>query len=406
MNVSTYIAKRYFFSRQNKNAVNIITGISLLGLLVGTAALIIVLSAMNGLEGLVRSFYNNFDPDLKISLVEGKYFQEDEVNPEGLLRIEGVVAMSSVLEERAILNFRDKEHIVSFKGVDEQFTRVSNIRSAIVHGTYGLFAGEAENEIILGTGVGYYLGYSRIDLGEPISAFVLQANATASNFSNAFNTATLVPGGIFSVQSEFDAKYALLSLPYLQSVLQRPGMLTGIELKVSDYEQIEKVKEQVKAFLGNGFAVKDRDEQQEVFYKVMRSEGLFAYLVFALILGIATFTIMGSLAMLMLDKKRDLRTLWALGLSMSKLRQVFFRLGLLIGGGGALLGLLLGVGIILLQQHFGLISVGDGYLIEYYPVALKAWDICLVSITVMGLSALTSYLSAKRLGISLLKQVA
>lgn len=404
MNVSAYIAKRYFFSKQNKNAVNIITGISLLGLVVGTAALIVVLSAMNGLEGLVRSFYNDFDPDLKIGLAEGKYFSADDPKLEKLRQLEGVSKLSYVLEERAILNFRDKEHIVSLKGVDGSFNGVSRIQTAVRSGNYTLSDSSAQ-DILMGTGVAYYLGYSRIDLGEPLSAFVLQANASASNFSNAFSSASLTPTGIFSVQAEFDAKYALISLAYLQRLLQRPGALTQLELKVHNYEDIDAVEREVKDLLGPEFKVQNRDEQQEVFYKVMKSEGLFAYLVFALILTIATFTIMGSIAMMMLDKRRDLRTLWALGLSVPQLRKLFFLVGMRIGGGGALIGILFGCGLILVQEYYGLISVGDGYLIEYYPVALKWQDTLLVSATVMGLSSLTAYLSARRLGLGLLHGV-
>jgi lipoprotein-releasing system permease protein len=402
LNVSAYIARRYFFSRQNKNAVNIITGISLLGLVVGTAALIVVLSAMNGLEGLVRSFYNDFDPDIKISLNEGKYFSAGDAHFQELVDVEGVEAVAQVLEERAILNFRDKEHIVSLKGVDGRFSTVSRIEVALRNGAYTL-GDSSDQQILMGTGVAYYLGYSRIDLGEPLSAFVLQANASASNFSNAFSSASLTPTGIFSVQAEFDAKYALISLPYLQRLLQRPGALTQLEVKLKNYAEVERVEEQISALLGDTFKVQNRDEQQEVFYKVMKSEGLFAYLVFALILTIATFTIMGSIAMMMLDKRRDLRTLWALGLSVKQLRKLFFLVGMRIGGGGALIGLIFGCGLVLLQQYYGLISVGDGYLIEYYPVALKWQDMLLVSATVMGLSSLTAYLSARRLGLSLLR---
>ncbi len=403
MNTSLYIAKRYFFSRQNKNAVNIITAISLLGLLVGTAALVIVLSAMNGLEGLVRENYNTFDPDLKVTRTEGKYLNQSDFPFKEVRKLKGVQQLSAVLEERGILNFRDKEHIVSIKGVDSLFTEVSNIEQAILHGTFKETFAQS-NSIVIGTGVGYYLGYSRIDLGESLSAFVLQANASASNFSNAFNTLQLRPTGIFSVQADFDAKYAIANLNYLQKAVQRPNALTQIEMRITNYGEVDAVQEQLEELLGSDYKVENRDQQQAVFYKVMKSEGLFAYLIFALILSIATFTIMGSLAMLMLDKKNDLRTLWAMGLPVQKLRQVFFNLGLFIGGGGAVIGLFIGVGLILLQQNFGLISVGQGYLVEYYPVALKSTDVVLVAVTVLGLSAFTSFISARRLGLSLFQQ--
>lgn len=402
MKVSGYIARRYFFSRQNKNAVNIITAISLLGLLVGAAALIIVLSAMNGLEGLVRSNYNTFDPDLKVSPEEGKFFEDSPTLLNNLMQLEGVSAVSRVLEERAILNFRDKEHIVSLKGVDTLFSQVSHIEDAMLHGKYALNH-QRGRSIIIGTGVGYYLGYSRIDLGESISAFVLQSNASAANFSNAFNTLNLQASGIFSIQADFDANLCLINLAYLQDAVKRKGKLTNLEIGLVEGAKVEEVQAAVEQVLGNAYKVENRDEQQAVFYKVMKSEGLFAYLIFALILSIATFTIMGSLAMLMLDKKRDLRTLWALGLPIGKLQDIFFNLGMLIGGGGALIGLLLGMGLVLIQQYSGLIKVGEGYLVEYYPVALEWSDVLLVTVTVLSLSSVTAYVSARRLGVKLLR---
>lgn len=405
MSFSTYIAKRYFFSRSTRNAVNVISGISIFGILVGTLALVVVMSAFNGLESLVKGFYNTFDPDLKVSLNEGKYFLQEAIPLQEIENTEGVEAVSLILEERVLLAYRDKEYIASIKGVSASYSEVTRIAEAITHGE-DLMNSEGLPRAVLGAGVTYYLGYGRVAFQEPVQVFVPRKNASASNFNNAFSSELIYPSGVFSVQPEFDEKYMLASLSFVQKLLDQPNGLTSLEVKVEEGADLNRVKSELKTLLGSSFKVQDRDEQQAVFLKVMKTEGLFTFLVFALILAIASFTIMGSLSMMMLDKKDHLRTLWALGTEVKALQTIFFKEGMLISFVGAGLGLVVGVILVLAQQYFGLLEIGESYVVNSYPVELKWSDVGLVLVTVAAICGIASWLTSRRLTDKFLREVA
>lgn len=402
MRLGNYIARRYFFSKNSSNAVNIITGISLGGILVGSAALIIVLSAFNGLENLVRGFYQDFDPDLKITAARGKYFSADSVIKQ-LEQSEGVVYYSQIMEEKALLSFRDREHIATLKGVDTVFTRINNIENKMLYGDYRVNDNLTIEPAVLGAGVAYFLGFSRSDFQSPVNIFVPAHNANPLNPSEQFHSEKVFPLGVFSIQPDFDEKYFLVSLNFAQRILNRPAKLSAVELKLEDYKNVAQVKAELSLLLGPDFKIENRDQQQSAFLKVMKTEGLFTFLVFALILCIATFTIAGSLAMLTFEKRKNLYTLWAMGTPIGELRRIFLRLGLIISAYGGLSGIIIGSAIVLAQEHFNLISVGEGYIVDAYPVSLKFSDVLLVLTTVFALGALTSSLTARRLDLKLLR---
>jgi len=402
MRLGNYIARRYFFSKNSSNAVNIITGISLGGILVGSAALIIVLSAFNGLENLVRGFYQDFDPDLKITASRGKYFSADSVIKK-LEQSEGIVYYSQIMEEKALLSFRDREHIATLKGVDTVFTRINNIENKMLYGDYRINDNLTIEPAVLGAGVAYFLGFSRSDFQEPLNIFVPAHNANPLNPSEQFHSEKVFPLGVFSIQPDFDEKYFLVSLNFAQRILNRPAKLSAVELKLEDYKNVATVQAELTQLLGPNFKIENRDQQQSAFLKVMKTEGLFTFLVFALILCIATFTIAGSLAMLTFEKRKNLYTLWAMGTPIGELRRIFLRLGLIISAYGGLSGIIIGSAVVLAQEHFNLISVGDGYIVDAYPVSLKFRDVLLVLTTVFALGALTSSLTARRLDLKLLR---
>lgn len=379
--------------------MNIITGISVTGILVGSAALIIVLSAFNGLENLVRGFYEDFDPDLKIVPHSGKFFAESEVDSI-LTNQEGLLYYSKVLEEKALFSFRDKEYIASLKGVDRNFTAVTNIKSKIPYGEYRLNENLAINSAVIGAGVAYYLGFSRSDFQEPINIFIPKESNGLGDQS--FRSDRLFPLGFFAVQPEFDEQYVLSSLEFSREVLNRPNACSAIEIAVDSSYSIEAIKQELQEKL-SPYEVLNREEQQASFLKVMRTEGLFTFLIFALILSIATFTIAGSLTMLMFEKRSNLHTLWSMGTPIKELRKVILKLGLIISLSGGLGGLLIGAGIIVAQEYFQLISVGEGYIVDAYPVALRWTDVLLVGVTVLFLGYLSAWLSARRLNLKLLK---
>lgn len=402
MNLSSFIAKRYFFAKSSSNAVNIITGISVLGILVGTAALIVVLSAFNGLEGLVRSFYNAFDPDIKISPASGKFFDPQKISQLALDE-QTVAGYSYVLEEKALLTFRDREYIATLKGVDDNFTQINQVDSFVYRGNYYLNEELEITPAVMGSGVAYFLGFGESAFGLPVQIFLPTEPAGGLDISNSFTTQNIFPLGIFSIQPEFDEKYVLVPLRFMQKLLNQGNMVSALEIDLEEESAIIDFQERLKAELGPDFEVLNRDEQQAVFFKVMKTEGLFTFLVFALILSIATFTIAGSLTMLMFEKRKNLATLSAMGMNMNELRSIFFKEGMVISLSGGIIGLLLGVGIVLAQHYFSLITVGEGYIVDAYPVKLKMSDIFLVGATVLGLSAAVSWFTSRRLRPALLR---
>ncbi len=400
MQFSRYIAQRYFFAKSTSNAVNIITAISLTGILVGSAALIIVLSAFNGLEQLVRGFYSDFDPDLKVLPFEGKFFEEDPV----LDAIDGLhlfQAHSAVLEEKALFNFRDKDYIGTLKGVDRNYSNVNKLSEHIVFGDYRLDENLAIPNGLMGAGVAYYLGFSRSDFQEPLNIFI--PKETGSISAESFRSERIYPLGIFSIQPEFDEEYVMCPLDFCQELLNRPGMLSGVELKLNPGVDLDYAQGRLASLLGEDYRVLNRDQLQAGFLKVMRTEGLFTFLIFALILSIATFTIAGSLTMIMFEKRKNLHTLWSMGTPLSSLRAIILQLGMIISLSGGIIGIFIGSLIVYGQENFQWISVGEGYIVDAYPVALEMGDIFLVAITVLGLGFLSSWLSARRLNLKLLR---
>ena len=371
------------------------------GILVGTAALIIVLSVFNGLEGLVKGFYESFDPDIKATLVKGKYYVISQEELDKIRGIAGIESVAEVLEERVLFTFRDKEHIATLKGVSPNFNEVSGVQEKIVSGDY--FQEEAIlPRTVIGAGVSYYLGYGHNDFESGISVFVPKKQ-TGTDFRTAFATKTFYPCGIFSVEPEFDKKFALAPIHFVRQLLGREEVISGLEFHLNGEENEDKIKKEIKEILGDRFKVQNRDEQQEILFKVMKSENFFTFLVFALILGISTFTIMGSLTMLMIDKKENLATLWAMGTDIKTLQNIFFKEGMIIGIVGAFLGLSLGVILVWAQSSFGLISLAPGYALEAYPVELRFKDILTVSFTVIVLCSLASWLTSKRMSLKLIK---
>lgn len=396
MNLSAFIARRYFLSLKSSNAVNIITGISVLGIMVGTAALIIVLSAFNGLEDLVRGFYRDFDPDLKISSVEGKYFNPQEIVPAMAGFKSDFSATAFSLEEKALVSFEEQEYIATLKGTEAAFTAVNDVEQNIIKGQFEIGSGPGGSEAVLGAGVAYFLRFNEYDLGSDLQIFV-PGEAEGLDLNQAYSSRGLRPAGIFSIQPEFDEQYIITDLDFVRDLLERPRAVSSLEIKVKDYSNIDRIQEDLQAALPPGFKILNRDQQQAVFFKVMKSEGLFTFLVFALILGIGTLTVAGSLTMLMFEKRQNLHSLFNMGMTLSRMRRIFYFEGLTISGVGGLSGLVLGVLIVWLQQKFHLLYMGDGYVVEAYPVELRWRDVALVALTVFVLSISVSWLTAQRL---------
>ncbi|MCH8545204.1 MAG: FtsX-like permease family protein [Cryomorphaceae bacterium] len=397
MRLPYFIARRYFFSRHSATAVNILAGISISGLVVGTAALLVILAAFNGLEDLVKGFYSTFDPDMKVSARIGKSFPHDEEKIEELLQWEDVVSVSPVLEERVLLRYREQEYIASLKGVDSTFTNTTNISESVYRGAYKTQHPDA----VFGIGVAWHLGLSSTGRSEAIQIYV--PKATSRNLlqpERAFNQDVVFAAGLFAVQPDFDVRYVISDLHRLQMMSDQEGIISSLEIRLTDDARHKRVQKKLIEFFGEDFEVKNRNEQQAAFFKVMRAEGLITYLIFSLILLISSFTLLGSLSMMILDKKQDIHTLWFIGMNTKNIRRVFLMEGLLITTIGALSGLAIGGIIVMLQHQFGLVGMGAGYIVDAYPVRLNMTDIAKVILTVLVIGSLISFVAARRLKIN------
>ncbi|MCC5915715.1 MAG: ABC transporter permease [Cryomorphaceae bacterium] len=402
MNLPYFIARRYFFSRHSTTAVNILAGISIAGLVVGTAALLVILSAFNGLEDLVKGFYASFDPDIKVEARIGKNFTYDDALLDPIADWEEVATVSKVLEERVLLRYREQEFIATVKGVDSLYHHATGIADAIYRGEYKTGYPDA----VIGIGVAWHLGLSYVGRSESVQMYVPKASArNLLQPDRAFNQDVVYAAGLFAVQPEFDVRYILGDLSRIQRMSDQENTVSSLDIRLQNNVRLRRFVEKLQNYLGDDFVVRDRNDQQAAFFKVMRAEGLVTYLVFTLILLISSFTLFGALSMMILDKKKDIHTLWILGMPKRKLRKLFFSEGLLVTVVGAVTGIILGGIIVVLQHYFGLVSMGSGYVVDSYPVRLTVLDVLKVLITVLVIGVFISYVAGRRMKIGQLKSV-
>ena len=389
---SLHVAWRYLFSRKSHNAVNVITGISSAGIAVGAMAMVCVMSVFNGIESLVSDMFSSFDPDLKITAVEGKTFSLDSAVFDQVRRLPGVEVFTEVVEENALVSFRDKHIPATVKGVDEQcFRRMTRIDSILFDGEFVLFDGGFER-IVPGVGVASALGLGAHFI-DPVYLYAPKRTARVNMLrpETSFNRVPTFVSGIFMVQQQpYDDSYVLVSLRRARELFEYDDRtVSAVELKLADGASVDAVKGAVRQVLGEGFAVKDRYEQQESFFKIMKMEKWITYLFLSLILLIASFNILGSLSMLIIEKQADIATLRNLGADRRLIKRIFLFEGWLISLVGAVAGMVLGTVLCLAQQHFGFLRMGNNYITEAYPVVVHPGDVLLVLVTVavMGFAA-------------------
>lgn len=399
MQLPVYIAKRYLFSKKTHNVINIISIISIVGVCIGTAALVIVLSVFNGFEGLVVSLYNSFDPDIHISVTKGKTFDITTFPIDRLKKLEGVESLTQVLEENALLKYKDKQYIASIKGVGKEYTRVSGLDSMIVNGEFILSDG-THSFAVVGYGVAHNLSLEMHDLENPIHVFVpRQGEVSLTHPENAFNEDVVWPSGIFSIQHEFDSKYVIVSLPFAQRILEYPSKISALEIKISPTADMQHVQEKIKDIVGVEYEVKNRFEQHAILYKIMKSEKWAVYFILSFILLIAMFNMVGSLTMLIIDKRRDIAVLRSMGADLKMIKRIFFMEGILIAGLGAVGGIIIGLLVCLLQIYFGFITLNTSgaFVVDSYPVEVQVLDLVYVFFTVMIISLLATVYPLRRL---------
>ena len=384
MRLPLYIAKRYLFAKKSRNAINVISAVSIAGVAVGTMALIIILSVFNGLEMLVTSIFNTFDPDIKITAAEGKRFIADTSKLRLLAEVNGVSCYSTAIEENALLKYNEKQLPATIKGVDKNYAEVTGIDSSMWDGKFLLTSEGGRPYSVIGAGIAQNLGI-RINFVEPLWIYVPDKNSSSTlNPDEAFNNEYIFPAGIFQIEQDYDSKYLYVPLGFAQDLIESGDEISSLEIKFSEGADENEVQKDISKIFGAGFVVQNKYQQQEIFYKVMRSERLAIFLILTLILIIASFNIIGSLTMLIIEKERDIQILKSLGAGDSLIRKIFIFEGWLISIIGALIGLLLGFFVCWLQQKYGIVKLqGETLIVDSYPVVMKFPDFIVVSGTVL-----------------------
>jgi len=364
------------------------------GVTIGTMALIIVLSVFNGFEKLVVSLFSSFDPDLVITVKEGKTFNSTELLEDRLRKIPGVLYLTEVIEENALLKYKDKQSIVTIKGVSEDSILMTGVDTMINEGKFQLQEG-IQDYAVLGYGVAGTLGTNLNDFLNPISVYVPRRTSSFSTgMENAFNTGFIFPSGYFSIQQEYDVKYVIMPLRFVKKLLEYDQQLTGIELGLKKGADVNLIQQQVQALAGDRFFVKNRYQQQEFLFGIMKTEKWVIFMILTFILVIATFNMIGSLSMLILDKKKDIAILQGLGAGKLLIRRIFLLEGMMISFTGAFSGLLLGVIVCWIQIQFGLIKLGSPdstFVVSTYPVHMHWPDFIYVLLTVLTIGFLASW---------------
>ncbi len=414
MNLSLRIAWRYLFAKKSHNAINIVSGVSAAGVCVVTAALVCVLSVLNGFGGLVEDMFSAFDPDLRITTTEGKYFRTDTEAFNTLRQMKEVAVYSETIEETALISFSDKQVPALLKGVDDNFTALTYIDSIIIDGSFAVcdyfddgsgMPSRAFERCVLGQGLAARIGIgAHFVSGIKIFAPKRTGRVNMLRPDQSFNQSGAFISGIFAVnQMKYDDQYMLISLPLARELFEyEDNEATAVEIRLTNAERrTPNAERRIQSLLGENFKVQNRYEQQEDFFRIMEIEKLLTALLLIFILLIASFNVVGSLSMLMIDKQEDARILRNLGATDKQIRRIFLYEGWLISVLGAGVGLVVGLVVCLLQQHLGLIKLGNGmnYIISAYPVQVQMLDILFVAVVVLTLGFVAAWIPTRKLTI-------
>ena len=403
MKTELKIAWRYLFAKKQFNAIHIITAISSAAVGVVTAAMICVLSVMNGFGVMVEQLFSQFDPDLRITAKAGKSFSISEEKKHALLELPCVDLLSESISETALVYFEDKQMPVQLMGVDTSFSALTGIENIITDGHYEVYDG-AFDRAVLGQGLAWKLGIgARFVHGIQVYAPKREGKVNMLRPDANFNQERCFIAGTFAVnQQKYDDNLMLVDIGLTRRLLDYDSTeVTALQVGVNEAYSIKQTKRDIAAVLGDGYVLQDRFEQQEDFFRILRVEKLLTALLLIFILLIATFNGIGSLSMLIIDKQQDIRTLSHLGASDGMIRKVFVLEGWMVNTLGAIGGLIVGLGVCLLQEHFGLLKLGNGseYVLNAYPVAVQGWDIALVSAVVLVLGAVSSWIPARKINV-------
>jgi lipoprotein-releasing system permease protein len=399
MNLSLYIAKRYLFAKKSHHVINIISMVSMVGVAVGTFGLIVVLSVFNGFGNLVVSLYDEFDPDVKITVKEGKTFDPDYAGITSLKKLPGLKIVAEVMEENALIKYRDKQFIGRIKGMSDEYGKASGIKNKILDGSF-ILRSDSVNFAVFGSMVAYSLGINLSDPFYPVMIYLPRKGESVTlNPMEAFASSAIHPSGVFAIQQDFDSKYVLVPLQLARELTEEQKKVTALEILYKPGVNKEEVLKQISTICGPAFNVKDRVAQHDFLFKILKSEKLAVFMILGLILLIATFSIIGSLTMLIIEKKKDMAILNSMGANQGMISRIFLAEGMMITSIGAFSGLMLGWITCYLQKNYGLIRLenGESFVVESYPVAMQPGDFLMVLILVTGIGLLASIYTSRKL---------
>ena len=392
VNVPLFIARRYLVTKKSHNVINLISFISVVGVGIGTMALIVLLSVFNGFDQLVHSLFNSFNPDLKITAQTGKTFTSDTLLLNKIKNIPEIEALAEVVEDNALLKYGKKQYIATIKGVSKDFISVSGLDTMVVDGEFVL-SRDGESLAVVGQGIAMNLAMG-LNFLNPIVMYVPRRTGSVTlDPERAFNRKYIFPAGFFAIQQDFDLKYVIVPLKFARDLFGYTNEISAIEIKLASGANPPEIKKKLRNILGDHFEIKDRYEQQALLFRIMKTEKWAIFFILTFILIIASFNIIGSLTMLIIDKAPDIVTLKSMGAGPSMIRRIFLYEGWLISLVGAVSGLVIGLMIALVQMHFGIVRIpGSGsFVVDSYPVLVKIPDILVVLITVSVIGYLAAW---------------
>lgn len=396
MNLSFLIAKRYFISKHKRSFISVISNISMIGVGVGTMALIIVLSVFNGLEGLHRKLFSTIDADIKITARLGKNFEADSVFLEKIKQTEGVALVTEVIEDNALVRYNDAQMVVTLRGVSDNFLKRARMDSVIIDGRLVLKSKDV-NYAVIGQGVQHILSVTLSDDFSVMEVWYPDRKNKNLLSQSAFNRQNIRPGGVFALEQQYDDTYMFVPLSFAQELLEYGNRRTALEVQLTNSENLSNVKHRLSNLLGDAFLVQDQDEQHASVLRAIQIEKFFVFITLSFILAVASFNIFFSLTMLAIDKKKDIAILYAMGAPQSLIKRIFIAEGTIVAFLGAFCGLVLGALICWLQQTYGLISMGMATsVIEAYPVKMQLSDFLFTGVTIVIITFLASYFPAQK----------
>jgi lipoprotein-releasing system permease protein len=398
LNFPLYIAKRYSISTSKNNAINIINRIASMGIIIGALALFVVLSVFSGLKEFSLSFTNAIDPDLKLNSTLGKSILITPEQERQIKQIDGLVSYSKIIEERVLFTFDGKQEVTYLKGIDSLFTKVNPIEKNLFNGQW---LAQNTNQVVVGYGIAQKFSMGLLDFNRPLQVFVPKPGKGAiENPEQAFNQSDLLPIGIYTINEDLDSKYVFADLGLAQELLEyQPNRVSGLEIKIQKGANEKAIIEQLQSIFKNTITVKNRAQLNESLYKMLNTENIAVYLIFTLVIVVALFNLIGALIMMILDKKGNLKTLFNLGVEIKDLRKIFLLQGTLLSVFGGCIGLVLGIGIVILQQQFQLIMITPTLA---YPVVFTLENVLIVLVTIISLGFIASLIASSRVSKKLL----